>query len=1207
MSKRSGPEGGRRPSGPERSQLLALAGAVADGSPLPEPDGEDDRVRRGLRVIAGLCGQLGAFTGRGQRRTLPPCLFQWGHLDVLECIGRGNTADVYRAFDPLLAVEVALKLSRPGQGWAGAGDWIAEARSLARIRHPNVVAVHGVDRHDGRTGLWLDLVEGESLDALGRRCGPLPVARVCETGVEICRGLAAIHDAGVLHCDLKPANLMRADDGRILITDFGAALNPGHGGGVQRGTPLATAPEVLEGAAGSVAGDLYSLGVVLYWLASGTLPVVADDMEQLLAAHRQRRGMDIRLSLADGPAGLADLLARLLHVDPRQRPASAAEVGRILAEVAMPTPVGATVQPAAGGRPGAGPARFERLVARDVELAYLRQEYQRATVGHALPVLLAGESGTGKSSVAAHLADWLRPRGGHLLRMTLAADPAGEGAAAQLKRMLAGWLNHRVPAADDPAEVIAMLRVATRPLVLCLDDLQHADATDRAWLRRLAAELRGQRVLLVGLIRTAEGQAPPVAGLFGDGPVGILRLAAFSRAQVAMAIDQLLGAPECRHDLPEAVCDALYRLTGGKPFFLVELLRHLIACGSLQLLPEVPTWHWRGMPGSLPSSLELAILERCAALPADGRRVLQAAAVLGEQFGVSRLARLLAQDEAAVADRLAAAAAHGIVELESERRWAFRHALIQQALYRSLDDDTRQQLHRQCVDILGDALEPPELAALSLHAERAGSRELAFTSGFGALQASGLERADPAQLQRLQDLLGTGIDVRSGRRWAIGLARVRALRNLGRLHAAQEAASQLEAVLQPREASRNEDLLRLEQAANAFALGEHRRVLLELAPILAGDRRRAPQVMLRRSARLLEVQAQAALGDYSSAERTLAGMLEAGDDRGCRSQVLALYGWCLALQDRFGEAAEVFERALRRRAGTHPAARADLLRRQHWVQLCRGRYQRAYHIALEAHDLYRGLGDAMGQAKARMGLAQVRLEQGLCDEAVGYLHRTLHDLDRVGDRHCHAETLWLLAAANTRLGQLALADGQLATALELILEIGDRDDEFRFLTGQARLRRAQQRPDLALECATRAAHIATGLGSPTGAALAQVEIAAAWLEQGQAQAAAEHSAAAATQLHALGSGECWRADWLHGRCRMALAQPEPARVALARAQQDIERIVAEFGRDEPARRQRLHQAWAPLVEDAALALAATAGDAAADRLRQRWARNAGIG
>src|SRR5690606_15971994 len=171
--------------------------AVADGDSLRPRRAGGERAIAGLRVIAALSQRLGTSAADvAPVRTARQALFQWGHLDVIGPLGEGSSAEVFRAYDPLLDIEVALKLSRPSLGRRATAEWIAEARGRARLRHPNVGAVHGVDVHGGRAGLWLDLVEGETLLVYGERAGPLHARELCLTGIELCKGLAAIHQSG---------------------------------------------------------------------------------------------------------------------------------------------------------------------------------------------------------------------------------------------------------------------------------------------------------------------------------------------------------------------------------------------------------------------------------------------------------------------------------------------------------------------------------------------------------------------------------------------------------------------------------------------------------------------------------------------------------------------------------------------------------------------------------------------------------------------------------------------------------------------------------------------------------------------------------------------------------------------------------------------------------------------------------------------------
>lgn len=1208
MSRRSGPEGRRGPprrdDRDERARLLRLAAAVADGAPLPQADMAGDRVHSALQVIAGLAGRLSSAAQAPAGGAPGTVLFQWGHLDVLERIGAGASSEVYRAYDPLLAVEVALKLSHPDLGWAGTGGWIAEGRRLARLRHPNIVTVHGVDSHDGRAGLWLELVRGETLDAWIGRVGALPVRELCLAGMELCRGLAAIHDAGLLHCDLKPQNVLRGHDGRILITDFGAAASaraPG-GSAYQRGTPLAMAPELLAGAEPDVRSDLYGLGVVLHLLATGRMPVPADSLEALVAAHGRFDPAALRAGLPAGcPPALGRLLVRLLAPAPDLRPGDAGEVDGLLAQMLAPANGGPSAP-----RPASKPPMptLGGIFGRDAELAYLQQEFERATAGQALPVLVVGESGHGKTALMASLGDWLAGRGSRLLRIVPGPDADGMRLPELVDRVLDrldGARPRQRPRRHDPADVVAALS-GLAPLALCLDDLHRLDAADRAWLRRLAGAVRGTRILLVGVLRTASGRNGELPDLFGDLPVAVLRLSALSTEESAGMVAGMLGVGG-EGDLPAGLATALHQLSGGTPFYLGELVRHLVAGGDL-VCDDQRGWRWRSLPEALPPSLELTLLQRCRALPDECQSALEAAAVLAAPFDPDALAQVAAMPAARLAGVLAPACAAGLLEPLAGGRFAFRHGLTRRAVQGMIPPARQAELHRRCAARLAAAKDAASLAALSAHAEQAGEPQRAFDAGFAALPPTTVEDApvDLAAWERLHRLLQSGAAASPARRWRVLLGRLRGLRLQGRLHEALALAEQARSGdLVPLTAAHRAPLA-LETAHTLLGLGRYRCALAGLEALLApaGTLPRQSRACTR-AARLLTVRAQAALGDYRQAEATLAAAL--ADDPGPRRERLplqTLYGWSVALQGRLEAADAALQAALAMARSAPAAIRADVLRRLHWVRLGRGQYQSAHALALAAHQLYRESGDAIGQAKIRLALAQVRLSQGLTEEAMGYLNRAGPELEDIGDRHCEAETRWLIARAEIRLGGLDHAESQLVQALALIERIGDRDDAFRFLTERARLRLAQGRPAEAAQAAGEARAIAIELASRDGQALCEVELAAARLalgQPGEAQALAE---AAANALQALGSGEHWRADWVLGRALLGMGRPRDALAAMASAQAAVDRIVDEFPVRERARRARLRHAWQALVDDHAGILAAAGCTAEAEVLLRRW-------
>jgi serine/threonine protein kinase len=153
----------------------------------------------------------------------------WGGLRILGEIGRGRFGTVYRAWDPALEREVALKLLRtpevpPASSEAGSPDEalvVHEGRLMARVRHPNVVTIYGAQRIAGRTGIWMELVEGQTLEAELEARGPFAPLEVAAVGIELCRALAAVHAAGLVHRDVKAQNVLRDVTGRIALGDFG--------------------------------------------------------------------------------------------------------------------------------------------------------------------------------------------------------------------------------------------------------------------------------------------------------------------------------------------------------------------------------------------------------------------------------------------------------------------------------------------------------------------------------------------------------------------------------------------------------------------------------------------------------------------------------------------------------------------------------------------------------------------------------------------------------------------------------------------------------------------------------------------------------------------------------------------------------------------------------------------------------------------------
>jgi eukaryotic-like serine/threonine-protein kinase len=247
--------------------------------------------------------------------------------EVRSCLGRGGMGQVFEAHDRALNRRVALKVAWPDIDPA---SLISEARALAAIRHPGLVAVYGLARHADMTFIVMERIYGESLATLVEQAGisgqRVPVDETLHILVSVAETLAAVHLAGIAHRDVKPANVLLPPGGRVVLADFGIFLpeyDPSHA--TVAGSPHYMAPETIM--SGPRRGDLflvdvYSLGVVAFELLTGDVPYTADNAVAVLQKHVLEPIPDVRAGRADIPPELATLVTEMMAKDPAQRPPS---------------------------------------------------------------------------------------------------------------------------------------------------------------------------------------------------------------------------------------------------------------------------------------------------------------------------------------------------------------------------------------------------------------------------------------------------------------------------------------------------------------------------------------------------------------------------------------------------------------------------------------------------------------------------------------------------------------------------------------------------------------------------------------------------------------------------------------------------------------------------------------------------------------------
>jgi serine/threonine protein kinase len=240
-----------------------------------------------------------------------------GRFELLEVLGRGAQAVVWRANDQRLDREVALKLLSPDAQSVSVHQWLHEARAVSRLSHPNIVPVFEADEVEGQSYLVFELVSGQTLAAALRRSGAMPERAAAALLLGVLEALRAAHDQGIVHRDLKPSNILLGPDGRPRVMDFGIAARASDGAGHVCGTPGYMSPEAARGLAPTPAMDVYAAGMILGEVLCGHALLVERDAQRAL-----RRTIEEDVVLPESTtidAGLRAIVLRAVARDAASR------------------------------------------------------------------------------------------------------------------------------------------------------------------------------------------------------------------------------------------------------------------------------------------------------------------------------------------------------------------------------------------------------------------------------------------------------------------------------------------------------------------------------------------------------------------------------------------------------------------------------------------------------------------------------------------------------------------------------------------------------------------------------------------------------------------------------------------------------------------------------------------------------------------------
>ena len=391
----------------------------------------DEELRQQVESLLAAHEQAGDFAATpamnvaarwlARQEDAPAITGRIGAYEVLSLIGRGGMGEVYLAHDTRLGRKVAVKLLRPGltSNRDAVRRFEQEARAVSSLNHPNIVTIYEIGEMLERRFIAMELVEGQSLAGMAGR--PADVATLTRIGAQLARALSVTHAAGLVHRDIKPENVVVRTDGYVKVLDFGLARlavrptvtsagDTGTNPDLILGTPRYMSPEQARGRIATSASDVFSLGVVLYELATGTHPFESDSALGILHAITTEAARSPREVLPETPPLLDRLLMSMLAKTESERPTAAeveAELTLLASGQREPHDIAAATTQHARRRSHNLPPQRTALLGRARELARIEE----LIVGGGVRLLtLTGPGGTGKTRLAIQAAENLAPR-----------------------------------------------------------------------------------------------------------------------------------------------------------------------------------------------------------------------------------------------------------------------------------------------------------------------------------------------------------------------------------------------------------------------------------------------------------------------------------------------------------------------------------------------------------------------------------------------------------------------------------------------------------------------------------------------------------------------------------------------------------------------------------------------------------------------------
>lgn len=578
-----------------------------------------------------------------------------GPYRILQSIARGGSGQVFEVEDPISGEHLALKLLMNRK--ASYPRFYREYEAASRLNHPNIIRVYHFGIFDSMPWQTMELVTGTPVQPYvmrkGRPGDPRRIDEAIRLAHDIAGALHHIHRRGLVHRDLKSANLLVLPDGRIKLIDFGSTR-------VLDGAPLTregdfvgtfayASPEQLLGQRVDGRADLYSLGVLLFRLCTGKRPFEEEDPHKLARMHLSDPPPEPRDLYPSVPPALNDLILALLSKRPEDRPSSGKRVARELERIA--------------GKPLVLPGTLEledsanRLVGREAQQEALRGFLDRGETGSL--ALLAGTEGSGRTELLRAIGAEASSRGWLVYRAVLSPGKDVVGVTLVLRQILDALPDPTVPSTARARNLLdlvskgwdlrtssrrealkqagtILLRSATtqseRPLLLLVEGLHHARPVVLEWLdevKQALATTLSPVQFTVGLDPVKDRGHLTIRERFCDDLW--IRLDALDAHQVGLLVGALLH----RRPPPPMLATRIYEASGGLPVYVEDVVRALVVEGLLQEQGSDPNrleWAQRqDLSIPVPEQAHEAVLQAYRPLPALHRRALQVLSLLDER------------------------------------------------------------------------------------------------------------------------------------------------------------------------------------------------------------------------------------------------------------------------------------------------------------------------------------------------------------------------------------------------------------------------------------------------------------------------------------------------------------------------------------------------------------------------------------------------